>query len=464
MNGVALALTLATLGVDYSFRTAEEGQVEYTIQIEPEFLKSLAEGEEIHSDVPAEAGHVQRVCVRIGTTPVRHTAASIQQFKRLLVAAPRYATTDAALAGGDAQRTILWPGRSNPEESFGVDYGWQPDQQGQVAYFLQIDSTTLKTLAAGDEIHAAIDPSAGRVGRFVISSGNKPLPRVSPPPAEVATIGPQPQPVSKSRSRFQTGDDAGAPPLATMPTDGSFRAGDYGAASGAPAVGTDIPNAYQPSAPRFGTSREPPASDLRAPALAPATGGYAGGSTLLETPRGGFNQSPTASRPTATYPPNNEPALNDPRGYNGAAPPVATGGRFDQYRGNTLQPPVDTAPPPSYVQPVGAEQPRYQDQPYQQPTTRYSPQVAGDRFASAPQPTTNAGTLPPRTAANDLPASAAAAMTPLAKDQWWWPYWLFVVFSLFLSIGGNLYLGWTAAEFYSRYRLAVDRLRTAGRA
>jgi hypothetical protein len=49
-------------------------------------------------------------------------------------------------------------------------------------------------------------------------------------------------------------------------------------------------------------------------------------------------------------------------------------------------------------------------------------------------------------------------------DQWWWPYWLFVVFSLFLSIGGNLYLGWTAAEFYSRYRLAVDRLRTAGRA
>ena len=155
MNGVALALTLATLGVDYSFRTTEEGQVEYTIQIEPEFLKSLAEGEEIHSDVPPEAGAVQRVCVRIGTTPVRHTAASIQQFKRLLVAAPRFASTDPALAGGDAQRTILWPGRSNPEESFGVDYGWQPDQQGQVAYFVQIDSTTLKTLAAGTQVGIA---------------------------------------------------------------------------------------------------------------------------------------------------------------------------------------------------------------------------------------------------------------------------------------------------------------------
>jgi hypothetical protein len=40
---------------------------------------------------------------------------------------------------------------------------------------------------------------------------------------------------------------------------------------------------------------------------------------------------------------------------------------------------------------------------------------------------------------------------------------MFTVFALFLSIGGNLYLGWTAAEFYSRYRLATERLRSAGR-
>jgi hypothetical protein len=37
------------------------------------------------------------------------------------------------------------------------------------------------------------------------------------------------------------------------------------------------------------------------------------------------------------------------------------------------------------------------------------------------------------------------------------------LFALFLSIGANLYLGWTAAEFYSRYKLAVERLRGAGR-
>ena len=41
--------------------------------------------------------------------------------------------------------------------------------------------------------------------------------------------------------------------------------------------------------------------------------------------------------------------------------------------------------------------------------------------------------------------------------------WLFLMFALFLSIGGNAYLAWTAAEFYSRYRTAVDRLRSAAR-
>jgi hypothetical protein len=455
MNGVALALSLATLGVDYSYRTTEEGQLEYTIQIEPEFLQSLAEGEEIHSDVPPEAGQVERICVRIGTTPVRHTAASIQQFKRLLVAAPRFASSDPALAGGEAQRTIVWPSRANPEESFGASYGWQPDQQGQLSYFVQIDATTLKTLAAGDEIHASIDPAAGRVGRFVISSGNKPLPRIAPPPAEVASIAP---PSAKSRTRFQTGDDAGASPAATLPPAGAFRPSDYGPqGTNSPAVVSGAPDAYSPAQPRFNTSREPVASDLRAPATAPRTGGYTGEGTLLDVPpRSDFNQPP-AARPPAAYSPS-EPVLVDPRGYN-PAPQPASAPRFDQYRNNTLQPQVDIAPAPNYVQPGTAEHP-----PYQQPTTRYSPPVANDRVASLPAgaAASNSTGIPVATnpaglaATTSEPGSLSGSPTGLM--------WLVAMFLLFLSIGGNLYLGWTAAEFYSRYRLAVDRLRTAGRA
>jgi hypothetical protein len=451
MNGVALALTLATLGVDYSYRTTEEGQLEYTIQIEPEFLQSLAEGEEIHSDVPPDAGHVERICVRIGTTPVRHTAASIQQFKRLLVAAPRFASSDPALASGEAQRTIVWPSRANPEESFGVDYGWQPDQQGQLSYFVQIDATTLKTLAAGDEIHAAIDPAAGRVGRFVISSGNKRLPRVAPPPAEVASVTPPPS--SKSRTRFQTGDDAGAPPAATLPPSDSFRGGEYGSPAAA------SPDAYAPAQPRFNSSREPAGADLRAPALPPSTGGYNGAGTLLEAPppRTQYNP-PAATQPPAAYTAS-EPVLNDPRGYGPAAPALASSGRFDQFRGNTLQPPVDVSPAPSYVQPAQAEQP-----PYQQPTTRYSPPVAPDRVASSlPAGAPQGGSSGIPVATNPAGLAATTNGEPPLSSSPTGLMWLVAMFLLFLSIGGNLYLGWTAAEFYSRYRLAVDRLRTAGR-
>jgi hypothetical protein len=44
------------------------------------------------------------------------------------------------------------------------------------------------------------------------------------------------------------------------------------------------------------------------------------------------------------------------------------------------------------------------------------------------------------------------------------PFWIAVcIFALFFSVGGNFYLAWTAAEFYSRYKLAVERLRSAGR-
>jgi hypothetical protein len=48
------------------------------------------------------------------------------------------------------------------------------------------------------------------------------------------------------------------------------------------------------------------------------------------------------------------------------------------------------------------------------------------------------------------------------QDKPWGPL-LFVTFALFFSIGGNLYLAYTALEFHSRYRNAIERLRSAAR-
>jgi hypothetical protein len=211
MNGIALLVTLS-LGVDYSWRTTADGQQEYTIQIEPEVLKPLATGEQIYSDIPAEAGQVQRLCIRIGMSPATHTAAGEQAFKQLLVSAARVASLDRTQPLRDPQTTILWPARNNPEQSFGVTYGWQPDQEGQLAYYVQIDPTLLRTLSAGDEIHASLDPAAGRVTRFIVSAGSKQLPQVAAPLLQ-NSLGQAPlsSPTSTQlpggRNRFQSNTD-----------------------------------------------------------------------------------------------------------------------------------------------------------------------------------------------------------------------------------------------------------------
>jgi hypothetical protein len=73
MNGFALLVALSSLGVDYNVQQSEDGKLEYVIQIEPEFLRSLADGQQIHSDVPPEAGAIERVLVRVGTTAAKHS-------------------------------------------------------------------------------------------------------------------------------------------------------------------------------------------------------------------------------------------------------------------------------------------------------------------------------------------------------------------------------------------------------
>src|SRR6188768_3851523 len=115
MNGFSLLLTIASLGVVYSWRTGVDQQQEYVLQIEPEIVQALAAGEEIFSDVPADAGNLARLCITIlpkDGVPARHTAAGEERFRQLLLAASRFASRDTSTVTTDAQTTILWPGRA----------------------------------------------------------------------------------------------------------------------------------------------------------------------------------------------------------------------------------------------------------------------------------------------------------------------------------------------------------------
>jgi len=66
----ALLMATATLGVDYGWQPTPEGQVEYIIQIEPDLLRTLTDGQQITSEIPPELRGVRRFTIRVGTGPV----------------------------------------------------------------------------------------------------------------------------------------------------------------------------------------------------------------------------------------------------------------------------------------------------------------------------------------------------------------------------------------------------------
>jgi hypothetical protein len=384
MNGISLLLALASLNVVYSWRTGVDQQAEYVLQIEPDIVQALisggprGEGEEIFSDIPANAGPFARICISIlpkDSPAARHTAAAEDQFRQLLLSG-RYASR-GPLPAADAP-AILWPARPGalPEQSLGVTTGWQPDSAGNQQYIVQIDPSVLSTLAIGDEIYAPVDPAAGRPVRFIVKAGRGALPR----PGATSTVGSQ-------------------PPL--QPIGGTNPTGAW-ANSTAPDLIRERPrNSY---------------TDL---------------------PGGG----PRRDQYTTTQP---IPPQQPPVGYGN--PPVEN---YEPYR--TPVNPADM-PPGGYVQPVGGQQSQWQQQ------RQWNNQYPEARVAGL-QPT-NLGPMV-NTPLNNNGFPITNPLQP-PQDKPWGPL-LFVTFALFFSIGGNLYLAYTALEFHSRYRSAIERLRSAAR-
>jgi hypothetical protein len=75
MNGAAILLVTATLGVDFGWKSLPNDEVEYIIQIEPALLESLENGEPIASELlPEVRGNVRRFRVQIGSAPLPREA------------------------------------------------------------------------------------------------------------------------------------------------------------------------------------------------------------------------------------------------------------------------------------------------------------------------------------------------------------------------------------------------------
>jgi hypothetical protein len=397
MNGFSLLLTFASLGVVYSWRTGADQQQEYVLQIEPDIVQALltggprGEGEEIFSDIPADAGPFQRLCISVlpkDGIPARHTAAAEDQFRQLILSAGRYASRTVTAA--DPLPAILWPGRAGgiPEQSYGITTGWQPDTNGNQQYVVQIDPTVLNTLAIGDELYVPIDPAAGRPARFIVKSGRGTLPRIGTSPTSLS---------------------------------GNSRVPGNWTNSNAPDLLRDRPR---------------------------ASGGYS------DLP----NSDPRGAQYTSVPPTNPQ---NPPLSYNNQP-----ANNYDQYRNNL--PPVNTVPPSNGMPPMSTLPPLGESpQPDYRPVSSQPPQLPmPQRNWNQQYPEPRMAGLPPTQFGATTPGPMNGGVFPTntiqQQDRPWGPL-LFVTFALFFSIGGNLYLAYTALEFHSRYRNAIERLRSAAR-
>ena len=71
MNGLAVLVCMGLLGVQQTWRTTPEGQLEYVLQVEPTFLASLEQGESVTSNLPATAKEVHRLCLRFSSADLK---------------------------------------------------------------------------------------------------------------------------------------------------------------------------------------------------------------------------------------------------------------------------------------------------------------------------------------------------------------------------------------------------------
>jgi hypothetical protein len=400
--------------------------------------------------------------------------------------------------------------------ALGVDYGWQPGEDGQLEYIIQIQPELIKTLSEGKvDLLSEIPEELRGVNRFRIRVGTGEVPRIGLENVKASNIAPAEniapalgsgRPLSTTRSG--TGDPRGSPTGGNFPPTnqpGQQGTNPQGGAATGGNNNTFPPLGRSPA----GISRDDPAAGDRfnnsggnvPPLTDPLRndGGQTGTSTPwnsrtdnnLNTSGWQTGDSRTAQTNQNGTNPNNltDPRMtpiNDPRFQTAQTPGLPevrrdnSDPRFNQPPYNPQQQPYNQPPqnqPPYNQPPWGYGQPPanyawngYNTQPLRDPEG--NPYYGPPNYAQmATRPPTAATTAPPAeanpgTAATTPPTtptkntSARATSDRYAEDaaKPWLPL-TFTAMLLFASIGLNFYLGWIAQGIYQRYRALLMEVR-----
>jgi hypothetical protein len=406
MNGFSLLLAFASLGAGaaYSWRTGVDQQQEFVLQIESEVVQAL-----LSTPPPGELPETIY-------SPIPVEAGAIQRLCIAIVPKDGAPTKHTAAGEQRFRQLLMEAGRSASRTPMAID--------GQVTILWPARAGTSPDQTFG--VKTGWEPDTAGNQQYIVQID----------PALLRTLA--------------VGDELYVPvdPSAGRPARFAVKAGR----DELPHVGGS-----QASQGASGRGRYPGLTD----AGATNWGSAAATDPSRQNPRGGagYGDLPSVDSRGTQYgaPPsygNNGstiPPMNSYGGYN-SAQGGASG--YDAYR-SSLMTGAESGASNYPTQPAASQPPNL---------------GVGQRAANRQYGETHVAALPP-------PPSAAATTAPLnpnvftpsnpmqpqsQQNQPWGPL-LFVTFALFFSIGGNLYLAYTALEFHSRYRSAIERLRSAAR-
>ncbi len=499
MNAIAALILASTVGVDYGWHRATDGEWEYIIQIEPGLVETLTKGQALVSQMPPELRGVRRFRIQIGQGEVPRE--------------PLPPGGIANLANAADPRPAPVGGAGNPLEPAAWGTSWYDFLRQNPIRVEPLENTFLndprmRTLEPGRD---AWDNSA-RAG--ATSSPWNPLSR---PGWNAAASGlsnnQQPGAFPPAGNGFSA-----FPPATTGP--GALASGGFGGGAAPDTTGLGIgpdPAPFSsgnrwgnepllPQRPRleFETPEDAAQSSrlrLNDPARAPSRGfglGAGPGKSLpgsagpigFARPTGGQDAAnfaafgpanPVFSAPTAagtgfSTPPAAAPGFGSLAigGQGPANPGFATqgfggqgfggqgfsaqgfgnaGSSWDASRatgGATRTPSISLAAP---GRDSGWEASREPGREAERESSReVGREVGRDNLTAT-------GNRPAARAEIRRSSTQPAAFIQSPTDKIWWPLTMTVLL-LFGSLGGNFYLGWLAMDFYRRYRECAWQLRT----
>lgn len=406
MNAVALLVATAVLGVDYGWHRLPNGEWEYIIQIEPALVETLVQGQALVSQMPPELQGVRRFRVQVGEGEVPRDQLPTTPVGGTVAGSPLPGAVGASTGVGGLGGAGTGGGFGTTPFRGGTGLGSSRAATAGGVWPIGIDSRVLSQLRFYEWVSLEPIELLPLENDFLRQLG-----------------GPEPMPRDDRPWEQFT-------PRTNLPS------------SRWPAAGrADFdPNATQPLNTRSTTERSPLSNMVRDWNRS----GSAASPWKLDQPSGDLAADPRNAsllpRPAGEVPPDREVDqfdLNDQRaGRNGAGTWPTTGG---------APAPTNSSGP---FAARGTQRGVIEDRETSRRTFTNGQTAASHPSATSPSPFTTT-----RTTRGAITEEAVGA-------QVWWPLTMTVVL-LFASLGGNLYLGWLAMDFYRRYRDAAWELRTS---